>query len=127
MKMKIKAMVLATVLILGSVITSVALVLPGATNAMGGGNNNKVARIPMAPLQCSNPGGQQDVAKEPVITNTTSKTLPKGQKIYWKSSDSDKGTLTLDAPLAPGKSVIDRGHAGPQSYTCTASTPLSLL
>jgi hypothetical protein len=127
MKMKMKAMLLATVLILGSVITSVALVLPGATNAMGGGNNNKVVRIPMAPLQCSNPGGQQDVAKEPVITNTTSKTLPKGQKIFWKSSDGDKGSVTLDAPLAPGKTVVDRGHAGPQSYTCTASTAISLL
>jgi hypothetical protein len=125
--MKIKAMLLATMLILGSVITGVALVLPNAAATLGGGNNNKITRIPMTQLQCSNPGGQQDVAKEPVITNTTSKTLPKGQKIYWKSSDSDKGTLTLDAPLAPGKSVIDRGHAGPQSYTCTASTPLSLL
>lgn len=124
--MKIKAMLLATVLMLGSVVTGVALVLPGATNSMGGGSYNKVARLPMTPLQCSNPGGQQDVAKEPVITNTTSKTLPKGQKIYWKSSDSDKGTITLDAPLAPGKTVIDRGHAG-QNYTCTASTAIGLL
>ena len=124
--MKIKAMVLATVLMLGSVITVAALVLPNAADSTGMVNNNSRIRVRMAALQCTNDGSQQDVAKTPFITNSTSKTLPKGHKIYWKSSDGDSGVIQLDAALAPGKTVEGLGHPG-QSYTCTASTPMSLF
>lgn len=128
--MKIKTMVLATILMLGSVMTGMALIKPGAASATSTTNykasDDKVKRLPMLQLQCSNSGGQQDVAKTPFVTNSTGKTLPKGKKLFWQSSDGDKGVIELDAPLAPGKSAIGRGRPG-QNYTCTASTAVSLL
>ena len=124
--MKIKAMLLATVLMLASVMTAAALVLPNSADASSVMNDNGKIRVRTVALQCANPGGQQDVSKTPWVTNTTGKTLPKGHKIYWNSSDGDKGVIELDSALKPGDSAKGLGHPG-QNYTCTASTPMSLF
>jgi len=72
-------------------------------------------------LQCRNPGSSQDVVKTPVIKNTTGKIIKAGSKIYWRSSDGDKGTITLTKDLLPNLEV--NGQGSPASYyTCTAST-----
>jgi len=71
------------------------------------------------PLQCRNYGGQQDVAKDPDIINSTRKTIPAGKTLYWKSSDGDGGSIVLDHALAPGGKIGVNGKPG-QSYTCTA-------
>lgn len=70
-------------------------------------------------LTCKNPGSSQDVAKTPVLVNTTSAAIPKGQTISWKASDGDQGTYKLGADLAPGASLKVMGKAG-QAYTCSA-------
>ena len=121
--MKIKTMALATILMLGSVITGVALVLPNAAPATNAGNDNRaiMKSVGTIQLQCDNGGGQQDVAKTPFVTNSTGKTLPKGRKLYWQSSDGDKGVIQLDKALKPGEIAIGRGRPG-QSYQCTATT-----
>lgn len=124
--MKIKAMLLATALVLASVITAMALAQPNTTDAAGGMNDNGRIRARTVALKCVNTGSQQDVAKTPWITNTTGKTLPKGHKVYWKSSDGDQGVIELDNALKSGDSVKGLGHPG-QSYTCTASTPMSIF
>ncbi len=69
---------------------------------------------------CKNPGSSQDVAKTPILTNTSSSAIPKGRTLSWKSSDGDKGSLTLAADLAPGASIRVQGTAG-NAYTCSAS------
>ncbi|PYS51805.1 MAG: hypothetical protein DMF68_03120 [Acidobacteria bacterium] len=89
-------------------------------------NNNSKIRVRTVALKCVNTGSQQDVAKTPWITNTTHQTLPKGHKINWNSSDGDKGVIELDSALKPGDSVKGLGNPG-QSYTCTASTPMSIF
>jgi hypothetical protein len=70
-------------------------------------------------LKCRNYGGQQDVAKNPDIINTTRQTIPAGKTLYWKSSDGDSGSVQLDHALAPNGKVGVYGKAG-QSYTCSA-------
>jgi hypothetical protein len=121
--MKIKTMVLATVLVLGSVITGLAVVLPGSANAASMGNDNRdaIRTVGTIQLQCDNGGGQQDVAKTPFVTNTTGKTLPKGKKLFWHSTDGDKGVIQLEKALKPGETAIGHGHPG-QNYQCTATT-----
>src|SRR4051812_30742897 len=64
----------------------------------------QVAPSPLGPyavkaLTCSNPGSQQDVAKEPILKNTTGATLAKGTTIYWftkpASGTPEKGRVEL--------------------------------
>lgn len=69
---------------------------------------------------CSNPGSSQDVAKTPVLKNTTSAAIPKGYVLNWKASDGDQGSVTLQANLAPGATVRAQGTAG-NGYSCSAS------
>jgi hypothetical protein len=70
-------------------------------------------------LGCSNPGSQQDIAKTPVIKNTTAAPIPRGKSLTWKSSDGDTGSVTLAQDLAPGDSISGAGKPAP-AYTCTA-------
>jgi len=72
-------------------------------------------------LECRNPGSHQDVAKTPIIKNTSGQQLPIGHTISWSSSDGDSGQVTLQAPLAPDSEVQGLGTAG-QVYNCVAST-----
>lgn len=78
-----------------------------------------IAGVPIS-VACKNPGSSQDVAKTPVLTNTTSYAIAKGKTIMWKSSDGDSGSLKLDADLAPGASVKAMGKAG-NAYTCSGT------
>lgn len=72
-------------------------------------------------LGCKNPGSHQDVGKNPTITNTTGKTIKKGAKVNWTSTDNDKGVITLDKDMAPNGTIQALGNAG-QNYTCQAWT-----
>lgn len=71
-------------------------------------------------LSCSNPGSHQDVAKSPIIKNSTTGTLKAGQIVRWKASDGDYGSLKLTADLPPGGTVTALGKPG-NAYTCTSS------
>lgn len=71
-------------------------------------------------LACKNPGSQQDVAKTPVLKNTTGTTIPKGYTIGWSASDGDSGFVKLDADLAPNAEIRGMGKAG-NAYTCGSS------
>jgi hypothetical protein len=102
---------------LAASVALVALTAAGlALNARAQMANNRVAAII---LKCRNYGGQQDVAKNPDIINTTSKTIPAGKTLYWKSSDGDSGSVVLDHALAPNGKFGVSGKPG-QSYTCSA-------
>jgi hypothetical protein len=71
-------------------------------------------------LSCTNPGGSQDVGKQPVIKNTASATIKAGYVISWTSSDGDKGMFKLDADLPVGATTKALGAPG-NAYTCNAS------
>lgn len=81
--------------------------------------DRRVLRANPIKLDCANPGGHQDVAKTPMVTNNTKQTIKKGTRISWTSSDGDKGQMVLDGDLAAGASVEMRGHPG-QNYSCQA-------
>ena len=81
--------------------------------------DRRVIRATPVKLDCANPGGHQDVAKTPMVTNNTKQTIKKGTRISWTSSDGDKGQMVLDSDLAAGASVEMRGHPG-QNYSCEA-------
>lgn len=68
-------------------------------------------------LACRNPGSHQDVAKTPIITNTTSHAISATSKIYWNASDGDHGLIY--GPLAVNESKSGLGSAG-NNYSCTA-------
>ena len=72
------------------------------------------------PLTCSNSGSHQDVAKTPILKNTSGATLHAGQTLSWKSSDGDKGSVKLAADLAPNATIQGIGNPG-NAFTCTAS------
>ena len=72
-----------------------------------------------AELPCRSPGTHQDVAKTPLIKNTTSDPLETGKNIYWSASDGDNGTITLQQPLPVNDEVQGLGSPG-QVYTCEA-------
>ena len=112
--MKIRTMLFAAAFTLASLMAASAF----AHSFTTAGSSSLVAPKRVY-LQCRNYGGQQDVSKNPDIINNTGKTVPTGTKLYWTASDGDKGTLMLQAPLAPNAKVGVIGTAG-QSYTCRA-------
>lgn len=96
----------------------VALTVTGlALNARAQISTNRVGAAII--LKCRNYGGQQDVSKNPDIINSTTKTIPSGKTLYWKSTDGDAGSVVLDHALAPGGKLGVNGKPG-QSYTCSA-------
>src|SRR5436305_610149 len=82
---------------------------------------------PMGPyaakaLTCKNPGSQQDVAKEPILVNTTGATLAKGSIVFWYTKPAagqtaEKGQVELSNALAPGGSIQGHGNPG-NGYQC---------
>jgi hypothetical protein len=105
--------------LLATIALSIANV--GFIAAQNGMSANKGNRTAAVILQCRNYGGQQDVAKNPDIINSTKQTIPSGKTLFWKSTDGDSGSIVLDHSLAPGGKVGVNGKPG-QSYTCTAWT-----
>jgi hypothetical protein len=69
---------------------------------------------------CSNAGGSQDVAKTPVLKNTTGATITAGHTLFWKSSDGDSGSVKLASDLVPNAWVEGMGHPG-NAYSCTSN------
>ena len=71
-------------------------------------------------LQCTNPGSSQDVAKTPIIKNTSGAMLKKDYLVWWRTNSGDKGYFRLSADLAPGATVKAQGAPG-NAYSCTAN------
>ena len=120
--MKFRTMLLTAALTLGSLTAVPGLANPSTESSPQDGRISPIVSpkvMPTVNLQCRNYGGQQDVSKNPDITNSTRKTIPSGKTLYWKSSDGDGGSVVLDHALAPRGKVGVNGHPG-QSYTCTA-------
>ena len=93
-----------------------ALLLPASAQISP---DRRVLKMRPVQLDCANPGGHQDVAKTPMVTNNTGKPIKKGTRLTWTASDGDKGQMILDSDLATGARVEMRGHPG-QNYTCQA-------
>jgi len=104
-------------LIVSALTLASAMLLTAAAQTIN--PDRRVLRATQVKLDCANPGGHQDVAKTPMVTNNTKQTIKKGTRISWTSSDGDKGQMILDSDLAAGASVEMRGHPG-QNYTCQA-------
>lgn len=68
-------------------------------------------------LSCENPGSHQDVAKTPLITNTTGKPIPSTTKVHWNASDGDFGYIQGPFSINESKSAL--GQAG-NAYQCQA-------
>ncbi len=68
-------------------------------------------------LGCRNPGSHQDVAKTPIITNTTNHSLSSTIKVYWNATDGDKGYV--QGPFAINESKQGLGQPG-NGYQCSA-------
>ncbi len=49
------------------------------------------------PVECTNPGGSQDVGKTPTLKNTTGATMKKDFLVTWSSSDGDHSQIRLEA------------------------------
>lgn len=69
------------------------------------------------PLTCTNPGSHQDVAKTPLIKNTTLNSLSESVKVYWTATDGDSGFVM--GPFAINETKQGLGNAG-NSYQCEA-------
>lgn len=108
---------------LAAILAVAALTMIGAGLGASAQNGTTVnsSRSAAIILKCRNYGGQQDVAKNPDIINSTQKTIASGKTLYWKSTDGDSGSVVLDHALPPGGKVGVTGKAG-QSYTCSAWT-----
>jgi cell division septal protein FtsQ len=122
--LKTKIMLFTGMFVMGVLMAGLALTISYAANPSANNSNTIVStgnRTVSMKLQCKNPGSQQDVGKTPNIINNTTKTIPKGQKVYWKTNKGENGEIELTSPLAPGGSVSGLGQAG-QVYTCTAWT-----
>ena len=116
--MKIKHTFFAAVLAVAALtMVSAGLVASAQIGTPAGKSGREAGVI----LKCRNYGGQQDVAKNPDIINSTQKSLPAGKTLYWKSTDGDSGSVVLSKALAPGGKVGVTGKPG-QSYTCSAWT-----
>jgi hypothetical protein len=70
-------------------------------------------------LECANAGSHQDVAKTPIIKNTSGAAVAAGRTLFWKSNDGDYGSLKLQSDLAPGATVSAIGKPG-NAYSCTS-------
>lgn len=68
-------------------------------------------------LTCSNPGSHQDVAKTPIITNSTRHPISATTKVYWTATDGDKGFL--NGPFDVNQSRTALGAPG-NAYQCSA-------
>lgn len=68
-------------------------------------------------LTCENPGSHQDIAKTPIVTNSTGKPITSTTKVYWNSSDGDHGTI--QGPFSINQSKTGFGQAG-NGYHCQA-------
>lgn len=66
---------------------------------------------------CQNPGSHQDVAKTPIITNTTGHAISALTKVYWTATDGDKGYV--QGPFAINESKTALGAPG-NGYSCEA-------
>ncbi len=87
-----------------------ALIL-GSLGLNAAGNFRRVS------IGCANPGSHQDVAKTPIITNTTNHPIASSIRVYWEASDGDKGFV--QGPFTVGQSKSGLGSAG-NGYSCTA-------
>lgn len=78
---------------------------------------NAVPRCKKVPLTCANPGSHQDVAKTPIVTNSTGKYIASTVKVYWKATDGDSGVI--QGPFAINQSKTGLGSPG-NGYQCEA-------
>ena len=98
------------------VVAGLAPALPASAAAMT--NNMPTKPLPaIVTLGCS--AGHGDVAQTITITNTTAAAIAKGTKISW-TLNASKGSQTLDAALAVGKTISDLAPPG-NGGTCKAS------
>jgi vacuolar-type H+-ATPase subunit B/Vma2 len=71
-------------------------------------------------LPCERIGAPSDVVRTMRLTNDTGNTLAKGKRIYWSTSDGEKGSMLIPENLPKGQSLRVYDNIGQYQYTCEA-------
>jgi hypothetical protein len=71
-------------------------------------------------MQCESIGAPAYVVRIMRITNGTDGTLGKGKRLYWSTSDGEKGSMLMPENLSKGQSLRVYDNIGERQYTCDA-------
>jgi hypothetical protein len=71
-------------------------------------------------IPCERIGAPSDVVRTMSLTNNTGGTLGKGKRVYWSTSDGEKGSMLIPENLPKGQSLRVYDNIGQHQYTCEA-------
>ena len=71
-------------------------------------------------IACERIGAGSDVVRTMRLTNDTNATMSKGRRIYWSTSDGEKGSMLIPENLPKGQSLKVYDQIGNLQYTCEA-------
>jgi hypothetical protein len=71
-------------------------------------------------IPCEQIGKASDVVRTMRLTNDTNATMSKGKRIYWSTSDGEKGSMLIPENLPKGQSLKVYDRLGNLQYTCEA-------
>jgi hypothetical protein len=71
-------------------------------------------------IPCERIGAPSDVVRTMSLTNDTGNILEKGKRIYWSTSDGEKGSMLIPENLPKGQSLKVYDNIGQHQYTCEA-------
>ncbi len=71
-------------------------------------------------IPCERIGAPSDVVRTMSLTNDTGDLLAKGKRVYWSTSDGEKGSMLIPENLPKGQSLRVYDNIGQRQYTCEA-------
>ena len=71
-------------------------------------------------IPCERIGRASDVVRTLRLTNDTNATMSKGKRVYWSTSDGEKGSMLIPENLPKGQSLTVYDQPGKLQYTCEA-------
>lgn len=71
-------------------------------------------------IPCERIGAPSDVVRTMSLTNDTGGILGKGKRVYWSTSDGEKGSMLIPENLPKDQSLRVYDNIGERQYTCEA-------
>jgi hypothetical protein len=71
-------------------------------------------------VPCERIGAPSDVVRTMSLTNDTGGILAKGKRVYWSTSDGEKGSMLIPENLPKGQSLRVYDNIGQHQYSCEA-------
>jgi hypothetical protein len=71
-------------------------------------------------IPCQRIGAPSDVVRTMSLTNDTGGILSKGKRVYWSTSDGEKGSMLIPENLPKGQSLRVYDNIGEHQYSCEA-------